>query len=281
MNKIKIFVACHKPCDVLHNDVYIPIHVGRAISKYQKEMADMIGDDTGENISEKNPYYSEMTAQYWAWKNVHNCEYIGFCHYRRFFEIDFDKVNVDEIFADGIDVIIVGPILRLEGRFHFLKNYVCSEDLSIMLLAIKKLYPEYYQDISDYANDFIDYPLNMLVCKKSLFDEYAQWIFDILFECEKHIKLSPYSRARRVYGYLSEFLMPAFFKHKKSKMKVIKYRLSEENNLLRGGIPKQTLFKVRLSDFIFWRGLKKPALSIDDAVKAGLLSDQIYKKEEI
>lgn len=84
MEKIKILVACHKPGPVYHNDIYTPIHVGKAISRYKDEMADMIGDNTGDNISEKNPYYCELTAQYWAWKNLHDVEYVGFCHYRRF-----------------------------------------------------------------------------------------------------------------------------------------------------------------------------------------------------
>lgn len=51
--KIKVFVAVHKPCAVRSDSVYTPIHVGRTISKYKDEMTDMIGDDTGDNISEK------------------------------------------------------------------------------------------------------------------------------------------------------------------------------------------------------------------------------------
>lgn len=60
----------------------------------------MIGDDTGENISNKNDYYNEMTAVYWAWKNYEelgNPDYIGLMHYRRHFIFDeniTDVVNV-------------------------------------------------------------------------------------------------------------------------------------------------------------------------------------------
>ena len=43
-----------------------------------------IPDNTGDNISAKNPNYCELTALYWAWKNL-DCEYIGLCHYRRYF----------------------------------------------------------------------------------------------------------------------------------------------------------------------------------------------------
>ena len=43
-------------------------------------------DNEGENISELNPYFCEMTGHYWVLKNyLDNCneEYIGFGHYRR------------------------------------------------------------------------------------------------------------------------------------------------------------------------------------------------------
>lgn len=40
-------------------------------------------DNEGDNISGKNPDYCELTAQYWAWKNI-DCDYYGFFHYRRY-----------------------------------------------------------------------------------------------------------------------------------------------------------------------------------------------------
>ena len=89
-------------------------------------MADMI-DDTDDNISERTPYYSEMTAQYWARKNVHDVEYIGFYHYRRYFGEAVTKDNVDTFFADGTDLILAGPEFRLHNRWNCLKTFVCSK----------------------------------------------------------------------------------------------------------------------------------------------------------
>ena len=40
-------------------------------------------DNNGDNISAKNSQYCELTAQYWAWKNI-DCDYYGFFHYRRY-----------------------------------------------------------------------------------------------------------------------------------------------------------------------------------------------------
>ena len=65
---IKIFISCHKRCNFLKNKYVSPIQVGAALSSERFE--DMEHDDEGENISILNPMYCELTAQYWAWKNI-------------------------------------------------------------------------------------------------------------------------------------------------------------------------------------------------------------------
>ena len=63
--KLKILVASHKPDKVYADDVYTPIHVGRAISKFKEEMAGMIGDDYGDIFYPEDDVedYSEYQAQ--------------------------------------------------------------------------------------------------------------------------------------------------------------------------------------------------------------------------
>lgn len=73
-------VAAHKPYWMPQDDVYMPIHVGCE----GKESIGFTGDNTGDNISAKNPHYCELTALYWAWKNL-QADYTGLVHYRRYF----------------------------------------------------------------------------------------------------------------------------------------------------------------------------------------------------
>lgn len=109
MSKVKIFICCHKPYDGYRDDVYTPIHLGRAVSSCTDQMQDMIGDDTGDKISERNRYYSEATGICRVWKNVHDCEYVWIHYYRRFLAEHYTNDNINSCFADGTDVLMARP----------------------------------------------------------------------------------------------------------------------------------------------------------------------------
>ena len=88
---IKILVATHKKYWMPDDDVYVPLHVGAE----GKESLGYLPDNTGDHISSKNPSYCELTGLYWAWKNL-DCEYIGLCHYRRYFGKSIHTRNIDK-----------------------------------------------------------------------------------------------------------------------------------------------------------------------------------------
>ena len=54
MSKSKIIVCAHKKDFVMDNELYMPLQVGKATSKVDLGFQ---GDDTGDNISAKNPNY--------------------------------------------------------------------------------------------------------------------------------------------------------------------------------------------------------------------------------
>ncbi len=79
--KLKILVVLHKDYPYVKHPSLLPIQVNRKNSSLKLSIQ---GDDEGDNISEKNDRYCELTAMYWAWKNVKNHDYIGLFHYRRY-----------------------------------------------------------------------------------------------------------------------------------------------------------------------------------------------------
>ena len=81
MKDIKVIVATHKEYQMPLDELYLPLHVG---ADSNKNKTDYKKDNTGKNISKKNPYFCELTGLYWAWKNL-KADYIGLVHYRRYF----------------------------------------------------------------------------------------------------------------------------------------------------------------------------------------------------
>ena len=104
MTNIKIIVATHKSFEMPQNkELYLPVHVGCE----GKDDLGYQGDNTGENISQLNPYYCELTGLYWAWKNL-DCDYLGLVHYRRYFtkKTQFYKENlkIDEVILNQEEI---------------------------------------------------------------------------------------------------------------------------------------------------------------------------------
>ena len=77
---LTIYTLTHKHFTKPDDNMYVPLQVGTAINS----PLGYLRDDTGDNISALNGYYSELTGLYWIWKNVHDINYVGTCHYRRF-----------------------------------------------------------------------------------------------------------------------------------------------------------------------------------------------------
>lgn len=268
MSSLNIYIACHKAFNLPTDEFYVPIQVGRQIANTQ---LDMLGDNGGDNISEKNKTYCELTALYWIWKNDKTSDYVGLCHYRRYF--DLKNTTVEELFGDNTDVVFTNP------RYHFASvqnsalKYVCSENWAILHKVIKKIHPEYEDAFIKSMTGTKAYEYNMLICRKDLFDNYCEWLFSILFECEKHIKLSPYSRERRVFGYLSEYLMYTYFLKNRSKIKTLPLVLYDGKNCK--VIKPRLLAKVVAKLIDLSHLYKGKFLAYNGAHELGLINDNI------
>lgn len=231
MRKVQIFVAMHKPgTRCLEDGVFVPIHVGRGLST---PLAGMIGDDTGDNISEKNPSYCEMTAHYWIWKNVKDTEFVGVCHYRRYFGIDISEGNIEQLMK-GYDVMMVEPSFYTDSVYSYFAKFMGAENMTILSLVMKKRCPDFFETLEKVCDGIKFHPFNMLLCRKPLFDDYCEWMFGILGECEKYIKPAPYTNAKRALAYMAEMLTGVYFLHQQLRIKTVPYYKAEadQRNLI-------------------------------------------------
>ncbi len=267
--KIKILVACHKPAEIVKSDLLIPIHVGAALSGVDM---DIQGDNTGDNISARNRSYCEMTGIYWAWKNL-DLDYYGLFHYRRYLSsseptangkhaVTFSNiaaVNEASVFNDGDMRKLVGGYDAIVPMKNSIKDF-CDYD---------SIYDHYENDHNirdlDYCIDYINknyehispfvgalddtdgYFCNMFIMKKDIFNEYCEFIFDVLENFEKNNDISNYDQYQyRVSGFLAERLTNVFIQYLQSQDK---YKIKEQQTLFIDNTdPKALLTPVKKKD---------------------------------
>lgn len=83
------------------------------------------------------------------------------------------------------------------------------------------------------------YFYNMLICNKKLYDDYCEWLFDILFKLEDKTDLSTMSSYnQRMYGFISERLLNVWVHHNSLKVKTMSVELFDGRSLVQKGIDK-------------------------------------------
>ena len=241
---IKIIVATHKKYWMPEDDVYLPLHVGRS----GKPDLGYVGDDTGDNISDKNSSFCELTGLYWAWKNL-SADYLGLCHYRRYFGSKnfFDGVEIvkQKIFRradyerllDGVDVLL--PTRRnyyVETVRSQYEHAHSPRDLDRIEHIISSLYPDYLRSFRAVMNRRRLHLWNMFVMKRQLVEEYCRWLFDILFEFERWMDQNAQPGEKlRLFGFVSERLLDVWLFDKNLKTVETDVVMLENVNWLKKG----------------------------------------------
>lgn len=207
---LTIYVATHVKFDPPKDPVYVPLHVG----KKGKPDLGYPGDDTGENISDLNFLYGELTGLFWIWQNVHDVDYVGLCHYRRYF-INARKEAMGK--REYLELLgqydaILPRHMECEGSYyqHFGMSHN-RRDLDAVGRALKRIYPSYGEAYDQAMEGAIYYWGNLVVTSLSVLKAYAEWLFQIFVEASEEIDVSGYDDYhRRVYGFLSEQMFYVF-----------------------------------------------------------------------
>ena len=215
---IKILIATHKKYRMPDDPVYLPVHAGKECSPVALPYT---GDNTGDNISIKNPYYCELTTLYWAWKNL-QADYIGLAHYRRHFTAKKSILNYGNKFERILDSTQVETLLKQHSvllpkkRNYFIEtNYTHyihahpKETMDITKEILSGLFPSYLPAYEKIMNSTKAHRFNMFIMKQDIFHDYCEWIFTILFELERRLDLSQ-EKYNRIFGYVSERLQDVY-----------------------------------------------------------------------
>lgn len=253
--KMKILISYHKESERLESEIMTPIQVGAKKSGFDLGMR---RDDEGINISDKNDKYCELTAQYWAWKNL-DAEYYGFMHYRRQFvfkeipykfddgrPLSYQCINQkyretigleDEIIykcIDGFDLILPLPVdtsswgaVSNEVQFSCLEN-LHAVDFDLVCKTVTELYPDYCEAVQEFRTSHYAHWYNMFIMKKEIFEDYSEWVFHVLENSEKKIDFKKYNQQEiRTLAFMAERLFNIYFiklrkDHPELKVKFLK-----------------------------------------------------------
>lgn len=249
---IKILVVTHKKCFMPTGRLYLPIQVGKG----EDIQEGIIRDNTGDNIADKNANYCELTAMYWAWKNL-NADYIGLAHYRRHFSCKKkgDKWNSVLNDAEAQELCKENNVILPRKRNYFIETnysqYVHAhhaEDLDKTREILAEKYPAYLPAYDASMKRTSGHRFNMFIMSKKLFNQYCSWLFDILFTLEQRLDISCYnSNDARVYGFVSERLLDVWLDTNKISYTEIGVMFMENINwFVKGGnFLKRKFFKTK------------------------------------
>lgn len=234
---IKLIIATHKNVEFPKSPIYVPVQVNA--NKNQDHFLEVL-DNQGNNISDKNDSYCELTALY---EGVYNFDYdvIGLVHYRRYFaDSSFKKKSLKNVISSETieDLLSKYDIILPKKRHYYIEtnysHYIHAHNKEALDKArevIKEYYPNYLSSFDKVMKRRSGHYFNMFIAKKDLAMSYCDWMFDILSKVENQIDLSQYTgQERRVFGFVSELLMDVYVDTNNLKVRNQKYFFMEKQN---------------------------------------------------
>lgn len=241
---IKILISCHKKVDTINNSILTPIALG--VEKRGHIDGIQLNDNNGtDNISSSNEYFCEMTAMYYAYKNL-KAQYYGFFHYRRYLSLahfdseatDINVKNLSPNFENGfgldvqnirkvlhvVDLIVPKPVKCRSVRKHFdLAHKHDKKDLDTCLAFIDKMYPSMINAAQEYLAGDKAYFRNMFIASHDIFMDYSNFVFSVLMDYHSNKDYSnSNTEQKRMPGFLAERLFGIYLTHIQSKYKNLK-----------------------------------------------------------
>lgn len=190
----------------VYPDYEHPIHVGASLAR-RRLPGCILTDNLGNNISDKNIQYCELTALYWAWKHS-DADYIGISHYRRHFILpdNWQQIVIDK----SIDIIMPVPTTVTPSVEHnYFARHGIEEWESMMQIFLEYGVRE-KETVEKIFSDTMYFPCNMFIMRREILDDLCEWMFPILdrIVCEVGRKPDPY--LNRYPGFISERLISVY-----------------------------------------------------------------------
>lgn len=209
MDNLDIFICTHKDCNTIVNHpayklLYMGGHDDIALLNNRHEL---FFDHTGDSISHLNKFYCELTGIYWVWKNYDVKDYVGFCHYRRYFQFLND---IPDISKEDCDIILLRPLFIDKTLYEHYDMYHNIKDLDLVIDIMKEMYGIPDDICNTLSNTNLFYARNMFIMSKEMFNEYCEFMFNILFEFQKRCNIYTMNDVYKIIENDPVYIKPAY-----------------------------------------------------------------------
>ena len=227
MNSLKIYSITHKNYIYPKSQWISQLAVGDFADN-----CECISEKIGQSITDKNPSYNEITAQYWVRHNAPT-SFVGFCHYRRYFLFTtnnlsnspefyssdssifdtlshIDEYNKCKNIFNFADIILPRATYFPNGlKRHYIDNGIPEETWQVFSFFCAKLFPESLKYISYLEESNYAHMRNMYIMSWDLFCVYFDKLISILDAVYSEIGGPKYSNPsqNRYPGFLAEHFL--------------------------------------------------------------------------
>lgn len=193
------------------------LQVGAALTA-DRLFSGVTTDDTGENISDMNRQFCELTGLYWIWKNAPE-DIAGLVHYRRHFLLPPGWMGA---FASGeADVIFPVPLYVAPSLEENYRERHDPADWDIMMGYLEEYHPEERDTAKRFFAGGLYSPCNMLIARKAVLDDLCGFLFPVIFAAAEKIGTHDDKYQNRYPGFMSERLISYFFESRRDRYRIV------------------------------------------------------------
>lgn len=220
-----VLATHHKPYAAPASRWLFPCAVGSY--RLPAEQLGFQDSDGAEQISARNPSFCELTALYWAWKNLRGVEHIGLYHYRRYLYLGPQLLTGTRVLLEPADQAmqllandacgeralewlryadaVVPTPFRLPGSIeqHYLQQHRADHWQQFLnVLADQNPAWQRHLPFFRYCNRF--HFCNMFLMRWDRFAHYCERLFALMFELEQQLQVPEDRYQARFIGFLAE-----------------------------------------------------------------------------
>ena len=193
------------------------IQAGAALTEERLEK-DILTDCMGDNISQKNRQYCELTVLYWIWKHAEE-GILGLCHYRRHFVLP--KQWQERMEENQVDVILPVPTYVEPSIEENYRERHDPEDWEYLITYLRENRPEDYEAAKAVFAGHLYLPCNMFIMKKEILHRLCEWMFPIIDAVAEHGGTKEDAYWNRYPGFVSERLMTLYFTIHRNEYQIV------------------------------------------------------------